>query len=158
MMASFVPKPVSINPSQGSNKTMISGSGVESSILTSGNFTQSPAAPTQQSSMYDNSPRAIATSDKKLNGTLVSSPAIPVNQQVQHLQSQLQGRQQNMISASNGSNSSGNGGNIVQNNNFSNAANVEAVSPEVLAGSGTRVHPQGSVANPNTGRKPLLLT
>ena len=69
MMASFVPKPVSINPTLGSNKGMISGSVGEDTTIAPTSYTQAHGAPAQQSSLYDNSPRGISTSDKKINGT-----------------------------------------------------------------------------------------
>ena len=142
MMASFVPKPVT----PGSNKGMISGSVGEDTTIASTSYTQAHGAPT----LYDHSPRGISTSDKKINGSLVTSPAIPGNQQVQQqIQGPVQGRTQNLIPGSGGSNN-GTGSNVASVNNISNAS-VEAVSPEVLSGSGTRGHPSGSVVNPTTG-------
>ena len=78
MMASFVPKPVSINLPQGPNKGMVSGSVSEEQILTSTSYPTHPPGQqsVQQTSMYENSPRAINPTDKKLNGNLVPSPSL----------------------------------------------------------------------------------
>ena len=70
MMASFVPKPVTINPTQGSNKGMISGSVGDDPNISSTNFTQGHGAPAQPPSLYDNSPRGIGTSDKNATSKL----------------------------------------------------------------------------------------
>ena len=144
MMASFVSKPV---PTPGSNKGMISGLVGEDTTIASTSYTQAHGAPAQQSSLYDNSSSGISTSIKKINGSLVTSPAIPGNQQ--QIPGQVQGRAQNMITGSAGSNN-GTGINVASVNNISNAA-IEPVSPEVLSGSGARGHPSGPVVNPTTG-------
>ena len=143
MMASFVPKPVSMN--QPSNK----GSVCDDPILAPGNYNQPPGGPTQQPPMYDGSPRGMGTSDKKINGNLVPSPAIAGNQQ--QIQGQVQGRPQNMLSGNSGSNNSSSGSNVVTGNINSSNTGGEPVSPEVLAGSGVRGHPSGSVVNTTSG-------
>ena len=137
MMASFVPKPVSINLPQGPNKGMVSGSVSEEQILTSTSYPTHPPGQqsVQQTSMYENSPRAINPTDKKLNGNLVPSPSLSGNQQIQ---GQAQGRPPNTAN------------NVAPPSNISNSTG-EPVSPEVLPGSGTRGHPSGTGVNPASG-------
>ena len=137
MMASFVPKPVSINLPQGPNKGIVSGSVSEEQILTSTSYPTHPPGqqPAQQTTMYENSPRGINPSDKKLNGSLVPSPSLAGNQQIQ---GPAQGRPPNAAN------------NVVPPSNISNSAG-EPVSPEVLPGGGTRGHPSGSGVNQASG-------
>ena len=131
MMASFVPKPVSINLPQGPNKGMAGGSVSEEQILTSTSYPTHPPGQqsAQQTSMYDNSPRGINTTEKKLNGNLVQPPSLAGNQQIQ---GQAQGRPPHA------------------GNNVANSTG-EPVSPEVLPGSGARGHPSGTGVNPSSG-------
>ena len=143
MMASFVPKPVSINLPQGPNKGMVSGSVSEEQILTSTSYPTHPPGQqsVQQTSIYENSPRAINPTDKKLNGNLVPSPSLSGNQQIQ---GQAQGRPPNTAN------------NVAPPSNISNSTG-EPVSPEVLPGSGTRGHPSGTGVNPASGMQFLTL-
>ena len=136
-MASFVPKPVSINLPQGPNKGMVSGSVSEEQILTSTSYPTHPPGQqsAQQPSMYENSPRGINTTEKKLNGSLVSSPSLAGNQQIQ---GQAQSRPPNA------------GNSVVPASNISKATG-EQVSPDILPGSGVRGHPSGTGVKPVSG-------
>ena len=137
MMASFVPKPVSINLPQGPNKGMVSGSVSEETILTSTSYPTHPPGQqsVQQPSMYENSPRGIIATDKQLNGSLVPSPSLAGNQLVQ---GQIQVRAPNA-------------GNSVGSPSNNSKATGEQVSPEILSGSGVRGHPSGTGVKPASG-------
>ena len=140
MMASFVPKPVSISTQQGSNKPMVTGPIDDDSVLMNTNFTQSSGVQPQQPSIYDSS-RGIVSNDKKLNGNIVTSPALPANQHVQQIQGQVQGRPQNILSGNASQNGNGSAGNVVP------AKVSDVVSPDALSTSGVRGHPSGSLTN-----------
>ena len=140
MMASFVPKPVSISTQQGSNKPMVTGPIDDDSVLMNTNFTQSAGVQPQQPSIYDSS-RGIVSNDKKLNGNIVTSPALPANQHVQQIQGPVQGRPQNILSGNASQNGNGSAGNVVP------AKVSDVVSPDALSTSGVRGHPSGSLTN-----------
>ena len=147
MMASFVPKPVSVNPT---NKGIISGSVTEDSISTSGSYNQPGGGPTQQPLIYDTSPHALGTTDnKKINGNVVPPTG---NQQVQQqIQEQLQKMPQNLLPGNSGPNKRNSGSNVVPTNIISSNTTVEPGSPDVLSGSRVRGHPSGSIVNTNSG-------
>ena len=123
---------------------MVTGPIDDDSVLMNTNFTQSAGVQPQQPSIYDSS-RGIVSNDKKLNGNIVTSPALPANQHVQQIQGPVQGRPQNILSGNASQNGNGSTGNVVP-ANVSNKVS-DAVSPDTLSTSGVRGHPSGSLTN-----------
>ena len=119
---------------------MVTGPIEDDSVLMNTNFTQSPGVQPQQPSIYDSS-RGIVSNDKKLNGNIVTSPALPANQHVQQIQGPVQGRPQNILSGNASQNGNGSAGNVVP------AKVSDVVSPDALSTSGVRGHPSGSLTN-----------
>ena len=119
---------------------MVTGPIDDDSVLMNTNFTQSAGVQPQQPSIYDSS-RGIVSNDKKLNGNIVNSPALPGNQHVQQIQGPVQGRPQNILSGNASQNGNGSAGNVVP------AKVSDVVSPDALSTSGVRGHPSGSLTN-----------
>ena len=145
MMASFVPKPVSIHQTQVSNNAIVSGSGgsVDPSATSVG-YNQTSVGLSPQAPIFDGSPRGGGSTEKKVNGGLLTSG----NQLQPQVQGQVPGRPQRMLSGNSGANNAGN--NAAANMNSSKAT-VDLGSPEVLTGGAVRGHPSGSGVNTSSG-------
>ena len=144
MMASFVPKPVSIHQTQGSNNAMVSGSGDSVDPSATSGYNQTSVGLSPQAPIFDGSPRGGGSSEKKINGSLLTSG----NQLQPQVQGQVPGRPQRMLSGNSGANNAGN--NAAANMNSSKAT-VDLASPEVLTGGAVRGHPSGSGVNTSSG-------
>ena len=137
MMASFVPKPVSLH------QTQVPNNAVDPSATSVG-YNQTSVGLSPQAPIFDGSPRGGGSSEKKINGSLLTSG----NQLQPQVQGQVPGRPQRMLSGNSGANNAGN--NAAANMNSSKAT-VDLASPEVLTGGAVRGHPSGSGVNTSSG-------